>query len=88
MLFRPASLTDYNCMTTDLSVSLSLTHLANLTGFSLLQFIDLCILLGCDYCESIKGIGPKKAIEMIKKHKSIEKVIENIDKTVSYLNIA
>ena len=20
-----------------------------------LQFIDLCILLGCDYCESIKG---------------------------------
>ncbi len=22
------------------------------------QFIDLCILLGCDYCPSIKGIGP------------------------------
>jgi flap endonuclease-1 len=21
------------------------------------QFIDLCILLGCDYCEGIKGIG-------------------------------
>lgn len=43
------------------------------------QFIDLCILLGCDYCESIRGIGPKRAIDLIKEHKSIEKIIENID---------
>jgi flap endonuclease-1 len=25
------------------------------------QFVDLCIMLGCDYCDSIKGIGPKTA---------------------------
>lgn len=25
------------------------------------QFVDLCILLGCDYCDNIKGIGPKTA---------------------------
>jgi flap endonuclease-1 len=25
------------------------------------QFVDLCILLGCDYCDTIKGIGPKTA---------------------------
>lgn len=43
------------------------------------EFIDLCILLGCDYCDSIRGIGPKKAIELINKHRSIEKIIENID---------
>jgi len=43
------------------------------------QFVDLCILLGCDYVDKIKGIGPKKAIELIKKHKSIEKILENID---------
>lgn len=24
------------------------------------QFIDLCILMGCDYCDSINGIGGKK----------------------------
>ena len=24
-------------------------------SFFSLQFIDLCILLGCDYCDSIKG---------------------------------
>lgn len=52
-----------------------------LVGLSLSadEFVDLCILLGCDYCESIKGIGPKKAMELITKYKSIEKIIENID---------
>ncbi|XP_067937764.1 flap endonuclease 1-like [Watersipora subatra] len=45
------------------------------------QFIDLCILLGCDYCDSIKGIGPKKAVDLIRKHKTIENVIANIDKS-------
>lgn len=44
------------------------------------EFIDLCILLGCDYCESIRGIGPKKAFDLIKTHKCIEKIIDVIDK--------
>ncbi|KAH8554414.1 PIN domain-like protein [Umbelopsis sp. PMI_123] len=39
------------------------------------QFIDLCILLGCDYVDSIKGIGPHRAINLIKEHKCIEKII-------------
>merc|ERR1712223_2198145 len=43
------------------------------------QFIDLCILLGCDYCDKIRGIGPKNAIKFIQEHKSIEKILENID---------
>ena len=46
------------------------------------QFIDLCILLGCDYCESIRGIGPKRAIDLIKRHKTIENIVEHIDKKV------
>jgi len=44
------------------------------------QFIDLCILLGCDYTDKIRGIGPKRALEFIKKYKSIEKILENLDK--------
>ncbi|GFO41115.1 flap endonuclease 1 [Plakobranchus ocellatus] len=44
------------------------------------EFIDLCILLGCDYCESIRGIGPKRAIELVKQHRSIEKILEHLDK--------
>ncbi|XP_073430078.1 flap endonuclease 1 [Dendrobates tinctorius] len=48
-------------------------------GISQDQFIDLCILLGSDYCETIRGIGPKRAIELIRQHKSIEEVMDNID---------
>ncbi|GJQ78306.1 Fen1 [Trypoxylus dichotomus] len=44
------------------------------------QFIDLCILLGCDYTDSIRGIGAKRAIDLLKTHKSIEGILENIDK--------
>ena len=31
----------------------------------LFQFIDLCKLLGCDYCDSIRGIGPKRAYDLL-----------------------
>lgn len=41
------------------------------------SFIDLCILLGCDYCETIRNIGPKRAYNFIKKHGSIENVLRN-----------
>ncbi|XP_067650796.1 flap endonuclease 1-like [Haliotis asinina] len=44
------------------------------------EFIDLCILLGCDYCDSIRGIGPKRAIELIKQHRSIETILDHLDK--------
>lgn len=37
-------------------------------------------MLGCDYTTSIKGVGPKRAIELIQKHKSLEKILETIDK--------
>ncbi|XP_033333125.1 flap structure-specific endonuclease 1 [Megalopta genalis] len=43
------------------------------------EFIDLCIMMGCDYTNSIKGIGPKRAIELIKTHRSLEKIVENLD---------
>ncbi|XP_068985132.1 flap endonuclease 1 [Bombus flavifrons] len=43
------------------------------------EFIDLCIMLGCDYTSSIKGVGPKRAIELIKTHRSLEKIVENLD---------
>jgi len=45
------------------------------------QFIDLCILLGCDYSAKIKGIGPVRALEFIRKYGSIEKILSSIDKT-------
>lgn len=44
------------------------------------QFIDLCILLGCDYCDSIRGIGPVRAVQLIEKHGNIENILETLDK--------
>ncbi|XP_068964628.1 flap endonuclease 1 [Petaurus breviceps papuanus] len=43
------------------------------------QFVDLCILLGSDYCESIRGIGPKRAMDLIQQHKSIEEIVRRLD---------
>lgn len=42
------------------------------------EFIDICILCGCDYCPKITGIGPINAYKMIKKHKNIETVLQNL----------
>ncbi|GAB66014.1 endonuclease, partial [Plasmodium cynomolgi strain B] len=41
------------------------------------QFIDFCILSGCDYSAKIPGIGPVKAHKIIKKYKTIETFLES-----------
>lgn len=44
------------------------------------EFVDLCILLGCDYCEKIPGLGPKRALTLIQKHRTIEDVVLHINR--------
>ena len=48
---------------------------------SMEQFIDLCILCGCDYTDSIKGIGPITALKLLHQHGSIEKILKTLDTT-------
>ena len=43
------------------------------------QFVDICILCGCDYADSIDGIGPIKAHKLIQEHKNIEGVLRYVD---------
>lgn len=45
-------------------------------GLTTEQFTDLCILLGCDYLEPIKGVGPKKALKLIRTHNSLGNVLD------------
>lgn len=45
------------------------------------QFVDLCILCGCDYAEKISQIGPKRGLMLIKKYKTIENIIEKYIKS-------
>ncbi|KAF8349580.1 flap endonuclease 1 [Amanita rubescens] len=42
------------------------------------QFINLCILLGCDYLEPIKGVGPKSALKLLREHGTLEDVVEHL----------
>ncbi|KAI1990405.1 Elongation of fatty acids protein 2 [Ophidiomyces ophidiicola] len=42
------------------------------------QFVDLCILLGCDYVDPIPKVGPNTALKMIRDHGTLEKVVEAI----------
>lgn len=44
------------------------------------QFVDLCILCGCDYCPAIRGIGKKTALKLIREHGSLEKILETLDR--------
>ncbi|WEW57583.1 Elongation of fatty acids protein 2 [Emydomyces testavorans] len=48
-------------------------------GMDKKQFVDLCILLGCDYLDPIPKIGPNTALKMIRDHGSLEGVVEAIE---------
>jgi flap endonuclease-1 len=40
------------------------------------QLVEMCILMGTDFNEGVRGIGPKKALKLIKEHHELGKVIE------------
>lgn len=40
-------------------------------GLSMDKFIDLCILMGCDYCPTIPRIGSVSAFKIVKEEKSV-----------------
>jgi len=40
------------------------------------QLVDIGVLIGTDYNEGIKGIGPKKALELVKKHGTIKEIMQ------------
>lgn len=42
------------------------------------QFVDMCILCGCDYTCTIEGVGPGTAYKLIKEHGNIENSIHAI----------
>ena len=43
------------------------------------QLVDMAIFVGTDFNKGIKGIGPKKSLDIIKKTGKIEKALETID---------
>jgi len=59
-------------------VEISLPGVLKGLNVTMEQFIDICILCGCDYTGSIDGIGPIKAHKLVSDHKNIEGVIDYI----------
>lgn len=57
--------------------SISLIELLNTLNLSMDQFVDVCILCGCDYSKRVKGFSLAKSIREIQTHGNIEEVIKN-----------
>ena len=47
------------------------------------QLIDLAILIGTDFNEGVKGIGPKGALKLLRRHGRIEELPPNVRSRVS-----
>lgn len=45
------------------------------------EFVDLCILCGCDYLGRVDGVGPVNAFKLITEHRTLEKVLEHMEET-------
>ncbi|XP_075776041.1 flap endonuclease 1-like isoform X1 [Pelodiscus sinensis] len=68
-----------NCKARGEVEEISLPAVLRKLGLTQEQFVDLCILLGCDYCGKIWRLGPKKALKLLQQHGTIEGVLQNID---------
>lgn len=51
------------------------------------EFVDLCILLGCDYTGTIPGIGQVRAYNLIQKHRNIENILVELKTQKKYKDI-
>uniref|UniRef100_A0A7S3JRV7 Flap endonuclease 1 n=1 Tax=Aureoumbra lagunensis TaxID=44058 RepID=A0A7S3JRV7_9STRA len=59
-------------------VEINHARLLNDIGLTNDQFVDLCILCGCDYTNRIDKVGPKTALKLIKQHGSIEAILKSM----------
>jgi len=51
-------------------------------GLTREQLVDLAILIGTDFNEGIKGIGPKKALALVRKHGTLEGISSETGVTI------
>jgi flap endonuclease-1 len=60
-------------------VRIQLSKAMELLSLSYLEFVDLCILMGCDYVPTIEGVGPATAIKLINQYSRLEAVVEYVN---------
>ncbi len=57
---------------------IKLSENLTLLGITREQLVDLAILVGTDFNQGVKGIGPKKALKLVRDHGSIEQMPDEI----------
>nr|QBK90633.1 MAG: flap endonuclease [Pithovirus LCPAC104] len=62
-------------------VIIILRNILNSLELTFSEFVDFCIMSGCDYNTNINLIGTIKSYNLIKKFKSIDNLPENYDRT-------
>jgi len=66
--------------------TIELERLLQLWGISREALVDLAILVGTDFNDGIKGIGPKKALKLVQKHGRIENMPGDIQDSLGDLD--
>ena len=71
---------------TDTCIRLNYDQILTSLEFTKEQFLDLCIMCGCDYNKNIPRIGAEKAYKYLKDYGSIDGIAEKLKIDVSILN--
>lgn len=74
-LFRNMTKTDSSAVTV-----INLERTLKKMGFTMKKFRELCVLLGCDYCSNIPGIGPTRAFNLVSTHNDIQAIFDSLAK--------
>lgn len=63
----------------------TLSSILDEAKISMNQFIDLCILCGCDYCPKIDGVASVIGLQLLRKYTNINNIVASMeDKTLKY----
>lgn len=63
---------------------IELEQTLNSLGLDRKKLVWIAILIGTDFNEKIPGIGPKKALQLVKKYDSFEKIIEETKQEIEF----
>jgi len=59
---------------------ISLEKILEIMNVDMNQFIDMCVLMGCDFSDRIKDIGSVRSCNLVRTHGSIKKSINELKK--------
>ena len=65
-------------------IEISLSKIKSKFDWNQSQFIEFCILLGCDYCDNISESNCFEIFKLYQKQKDINKILKHFNKKIDY----